>query len=86
MALKLNVKLENGLFVTDAYCKIEQLEVNKKIATMLVGTFTDNENVIPIHEKIYIFTPDMRDNSKNIYAQGYDYLKTHADFKNATDA
>lgn len=80
------MKLGNGLIVNDACCKIEQIEVNKKIATMIVGTFTDNENVIPINEKIYVFTPDMTDNSKNIFAQGYDYLKTHVDFKGANDA
>lgn len=86
MALKMDVKLDNGLTVSGAYIKIEQVSVNKNCATMLVGTFIDDKNTIPIYEKFYMFDPEMSDDSKNIYAQGYAYLKTHTDFKNAIDA
>ncbi|SFH78531.1 hypothetical protein SAMN02910401_00328 [Megasphaera elsdenii] len=85
MALKMTLKLDNGLMIPDAYIKIEQIAINKETATALIGAFVDNANKIPVYEKIYIFTPDFSDSSQNIYAQGYNYLKQHQDFKESVD-
>lgn len=55
MALKMTLKLDNGLMIPDAYIKIEQIAINKETATALIGAFVDNANKIPVYEKfIYL--------------------------------
>lgn len=86
MALKIkNFKMENGIEVKNVYAKITIAGTNKESANVRLSYFVDAEQTRPFYEHEYVFQPDMTDEGKNLWKQGYEYLKNHPDFAGAED-
>lgn len=90
MALQKTITLTSGIVVTDAYHRIERLEV--KIAGAVVtavaqiSSYLDGPSCLTrasVKQNSYPI-PDF-DKGAMGAAQVYDYLKTHADFAGAID-
>lgn len=87
MALNLNMRLNNGLNIENAYIKILSVGGNKLNAVIEIGIFvdkiyTDNKY---IEKKFYNFIPSVEDTSKNWIKQGYEHLKTLDEYKYSID-
>lgn len=85
MAMKMTYKLDNGLIVPDAYIKIISAGTDKTCANVTIGVYVSEEQTEPVYTHAYIFAVDMTDNAKNIWKQGYDYLKSLPKFADAED-
>jgi hypothetical protein len=74
--------------VEGCYWKITKIEGNKLLINFLVGVYRTKEkadaNFPPINEIVFQFTPDLS-SSDNFLTQGYNYLKTLDEFKDAVD-
>lgn len=89
MAIKMTKKIKmNGIDVQEfriypnTYIRIELVRGNKEMLDLLVRGYNEQEL---IDEKIYTFTPSVKDGSENFIAQGYEYLKTLPEFADAID-
>lgn len=90
MALKMtNYYLDNGLFAPMVFFKIESINgtVNNMSADVkfYVSEEAIESGVNFIEQKIYTFTPDVSKEAQNYHIQGYEFLKTLEEFKNAVD-
>jgi hypothetical protein len=85
MAMKMTYKLDNGLIVPDAYIKIISAGTDKTYANVTIGVYVSEEQIEPVDTHAYIFAVDMTDNAKNIWKQGYEYLKSLDKFADAID-
>lgn len=90
MALVCDISLPSGINLKDAYFKIYSLSGNKDLVNLNIQIYVSKEKCdnqgIPVAGNSYSFTPDLSLTGKNFLEQGYDYLKSHPDFKNAIDA
>jgi hypothetical protein len=89
MALQLDYYEANlEVDVPECYWKITKLDGNKQLLNVYVGVFKNKDkadaNFPPINEFLYQFTPDLS-SSDNFLTQGYNYLKTLDEFKDAVD-
>lgn len=91
MALKKNLVLENGLTVNDSYIRVENVGGGKEGAVIEVNCYLSQEaykegkkpvNPVPLN---YRFIPDCTDSGANFIKQGYEYLKTLDEYKDAID-
>ena len=87
MALKKTITkniYEQDIVLQNAYLRIGQLEGTKDKISFTVITLTgDLTNTIEI--KQYEITPSILDDSPNFIKQGYEYLKTLDEYKDAID-
>ena len=86
MALIKQIKTNHGLILENAYIKITKQTGNKDNINIIVSIFKDkqssDENKESITQYVYNFTPNLEE---NFIKQGYEYLKTLNEFKNAVD-
>jgi hypothetical protein len=68
----------------NCYIKIDNLNGNKENLYLEVRIY-DKKGGNLIFTKNYNFVPSIVDNSKNFIKQGYEYLKTLDEFKDAID-
>lgn len=94
MALSKNVNMQykSGLTipVENVYIRINSYSGDKNSISIYVGKYMSyqhflngKESLEPI--KIYSFTPDILNDSQNFIKQGYEYLKTLDEYKDAID-
>jgi hypothetical protein len=85
MALQLNkaIKTEHGFEVTEAYCRVEDVKVNKTTAYCVLRKYKDNTGVSHFAEDGIAYSYAL--NGGNPIKQAYDYLKTLPEFEGATD-
>jgi hypothetical protein len=90
MALIKSIKLLNGIELKDGYFKIFNIMGDKNMLSLNVQIYFSKEHCdntgIPIAGDSYSFKPAVLNESENFLKQGYDYLKTLPEFKDAIDA
>lgn len=86
MALKITKKMDNGIVVADAYAKIVSAGSSKTSTNIRVAFYVDPKQEVPFYEHEYVFKPNMTNKGKNMWKQGYEYLKTLPEFEEAEDA
>jgi hypothetical protein len=77
--------MDNGLEVPNAYIKIISVGTDKTYANATIGVYVNEEQEEPVYTHAYVFGVDMTDNAKNVWKQGYDYLKSLPKFADAVD-
>lgn len=70
--------------VSSAYIKITRIFGNKSYIGLEV-TIYQSDKTTAVTQKTYAFPPSVAELSTNFIKQGYEYLKTLDDFKDATD-
>ena len=70
--------------IENAYIVISDIRGNKENLTIAINIYTEDKTKIK-QIKRYCFTPSVGDGAVNFIAQGYEYLKTLDEFKDATD-
>lgn len=89
MALQVDFSLDNGLEAHNAYVRISYIYGSKTSVAIRVDVylsqdaFLDNKKPLQ-NSKNYYFTPSL-DATDNFLKQGYQYLKTLDEFKDAKD-
>lgn len=78
-------KVEDSLTFTDTYIKINNMYGDKNNLKIIVNIYTSSDCSVLLDAKEYNFIPSIADISFNFLKQGYDYLKTLDDYKDATD-
>jgi len=68
----------------NCYIKITNLSGNKDLINIQVTVYDTKGGKI-LNRKNYSFTPSVSDTSKNFIKQGYEYLKTLDEYKDAVD-
>ena len=86
MALKITKKMDSGIVVKDAYVKIVSAGSSKTSTNIRLAYYVDSKQEVPFYEHEYVFKPDMTTEGKNLWEQGYEYLKTLPEFEEAEDA
>jgi len=91
MGLIKNIDLENGLpIVQNSYLRIDTVGGNKTQACIGLKAYASQEayasGKVCIKQYSETFIPLVDDNSYNFIKQGYEYLKTLDEFKDAVDA
>lgn len=89
MALKKSETLENGILVTDAYFRIDTVSGYKGEITISVNSYVSQESFLEtspyLEQKFYTFVPNVSSDSKEMWTQGYEHLKTLPEFAGAID-
>lgn len=88
MALEKTLEI-NGLTVTNSYNRIDTVNGYKGSLSISVNTYASQGSFTSgtgyLKQKIYTFVPSVSDSAANFIKQGYIYLKTLDDFKDAAD-
>ena len=82
MAIKKDVKLETGINVNGAYCRVENITIDKQTISFNLRKYVD-VNLPFFNEMYYSTSYDI--NGENTFVQAYEYLKTLEEFKDAED-
>lgn len=82
MAIKIDVKLENGLECKGAYCRVESLSVTKQNINFSLRKYVRED--LPAFDGQSYFCDYVLD-GENPYKQAYNYLKTLPEFADAID-
>lgn len=89
MALKKNIVLNNGLTINNAYIRIDNVNGYKERLEISVNSYLSyqsfEDSIGYLEQKIYNFIPSVEDSSSNFIKQGYEYLKTLDEYKDAMD-
>lgn len=89
MALLSDFTASSGIEVPNAYIRIDSVGGTKSSCALSVSFYISKEaydsNKFPIQTEHYSFIPSVEDGAENFIKQGYEYLKTLGQFKNATD-
>lgn len=89
MALSKNIVLNNGLTVENAYIKIDTVGGYKGGLDISVNSYISKDGFESgkgyLEQKIYNFVPSVEDTSLNFIKQGYEYIKTLDEYKDAVD-
>lgn len=89
MALRKSIETDMGFVAEDGYIRINSINGDKYNLVIEVYFFYNQayatDNYAPFNSSRYFFTPDIKDDAKNFYKQGYEYLKTLPEFKDAID-
>ena len=88
MALQLqNYTLQNGLKSDVAYIVIEYFEGTQEMIKLDVKAYISKEakenGMSPLDQNFVTFKPNLSKDSPNYHQQGYEYLKTMPNYKNA---
>jgi hypothetical protein len=84
MAISKNYNFRD-IIISNAYFRIDNLNGNKNGINIILGIYSNKDSSKAIETKLYTFVPNVLDNSKNFIKQGYEYLKTLDEFKDAVD-
>lgn len=68
-----------------AYFEIVFLSGTKDMITIQLNAYDDSQKANLIDQFSFSFTPDTSANAKDIFTQGYDYIKSIAEFSGAVD-
>lgn len=88
MALKKNYNLEIcGKMVQfdNSYIEIVNINGTKENLNLYVCIYDSNEKTNVITNKSYNYVPNLASDSLNNFEQGYEYLKTLDEYKDAID-
>lgn len=97
MALKLNFTKEKIYYYAEddfikktkeyknAYFKIDKINGTKENIKLIVGIYENAEKENLIENKLYEFTPSVKEKAENFIQQGYEYLKSLEEFTGAED-
>lgn len=89
MALSKNIILNNGLTVENAYIRIDTVNGYKGGLDISVNSYISQKVFATgqgyLEQKIYSFIPNVDDTASNFIKQGYEYLKTLDEYKDAMD-
>lgn len=98
MALKLNFKkkvvytcaelkdtMEQEVTYPDCYVVVGNISGNKNVVRMRVDYYEDSSKKKLLQNKFMDLFPSVADDSENFIKQGYEYLKTLEEFKDAED-
>lgn len=89
MAISKNLEIENGLSLNGAYIRIDSVSGSKNSLVISANAYTSKESFLQGNEylknNIYQFIPSVEDNSENFIKQGYEYLKSLEEYKDAID-
>lgn len=89
MALCKDIILENGLQVKNAYIRIDTVAGYKGGLDISVNSYVSqnafNSGQGYLEQKFYHFVPSVADGATNFIKQGYEYLKTLEEYKDAVD-
>lgn len=89
MAISKDLILKNGLFVKQAYIRIDTVSGYKGDIQISVNSYVSQEAFIEgnpyVEQKIYNFTPSIEEGSENFIKQGYEHLKTLPEYEDAID-
>lgn len=89
MAIKKDQNLENGLSVNDAYIRIDTVSGYKDEITISVNSYVNQESFVDgkpyLQHKLYKFKPNVESNAKELWTQGYEFLKSLEEYNGAED-
>ena len=89
MALQKTITLQNGLQIQNAYIRIDAINGYKGGLDISVNSYVSQQDFIDgkgyLEQKIYHFLPDVSGTALNFIKQGYEYLKTLDEYKDAID-
>ncbi len=91
MAFQMNVTLDSGIVVTDAYVKIMYVRASIDTVTAYLKAYKDRNSMldgypqIEGYAKTVSFTPEIGLNKGDFVTQGYAFMKSQDEFKDATD-
>lgn len=89
MAVQQNIELQNGLIVNDAYVRIDTVAGYKGAITISVNSYVSQQDFLDgkpyLEQRFYTFTPDVSPTAKEMWTQGYEYLKTLDEYAGAVD-
>lgn len=89
MAISKNIILNNGLVIENAYIRIDTVSGYKGGLDISVNSYISQKAFINgqgyLEQKFYKFIPDVEDTASNFIKQGYEYLKTLEEYKDAVD-
>lgn len=81
--------LKNGLVLGNSYIRIDTISGYKSSLTISVNIYSSQELFISgqgyLEQKMYNFVPSVENYASNFIKQGYEYLKTLDEYKDATD-
>lgn len=90
MGLLINVELNNGITVNQAYARISEMKVNKESSELYLRYYLNQETYLSgkneLRQDYFSFNPDISDGSENLWKQAYIYLKYLPEFSGAIDA
>lgn len=76
---------EDIIHLNDCYLAITNTSGNKNGIDLELSIYRDSEKNVVVEKKYYKFIPSVADNSDNFIKQGYEYLKTLDEYKDAVD-
>jgi hypothetical protein len=76
---------DDTLVVKNAVWRIDNVIGNKTCMSLNVSVYKDETVEQIIGRQSFDFTPSVELTAKNIFAQGYEHLKTLSEFENALD-
>lgn len=89
MALQINIELDSGITVEDAYHRIGELMGNKENLMFHLDSYVSRDSFKEgkqlIRQQAYYFSPSIDEGSENFIKQGYEHLKTLPEFESAVD-
>ena len=85
MALKLNTKIktEQGFEIFGAYCRVEDVKINKTTAYCVLRKYKDDSGVSHFVEDGIAYPYSLE--GDNPIKQAYDYIKTLPEYSDVTD-
>lgn len=89
MALQQNQQLQNGLIANNAYIRIDTVSGYKGEITISVNSYVSRQAFLDgapyLEQKFYAFVPNTNPDAREMWTQGYEYLKTLDEYKDALD-
>lgn len=82
MAIKKDINLETGVCVNNAYCRIENITIDKHNMNFNIRKYADKDK--PFFDEQYL-SCSYNIECENLFKQAYEYLKTLEEFKDAED-
>lgn len=82
MAIKKDINLETGINIDGAYCRVENITIDKQTVSFNLRKYVDT--VLPFFNEAY-YSTSYNIKGENPYVQAYEYLKTLEEFKDAKD-
>lgn len=89
MAISKDIILNNGLTVNKAYIRIDTVNGYKGGLDISVNSYISQDAFMKgqgyMEQKMYNFVPSVEDTALNFIKQGYEYLKTLEEYRDAVD-
>lgn len=86
MALQINITTDSGIMVENSYVRIGNIEGDKNNLSFALNFYKNKEsfqgNLASLKNEYHSFIPNM---DSNFIQQGYEFLKTKEEYKNAID-